>query len=185
MVWEASRLLKNPPPCPAVHSCARSSSPAPLSRSRAALCQGAKPSLLPELGEQPRVWCHRWNPGNPDPDCIPAPGMFQSHSQICNHQTCSEPLGRLHTAFLGWDREPLPAHGIHPAGAGHGGTWGQSATHISAAVGSRLIFDFSPPAVDGRSSQPGLQGWDLPGTLKTAFPTGQQHPHPGLYPSKQ
>lgn len=149
-----------------------------------------QPLLSPELGEQPRARCHRWlcSPGNPDPcDCIPAPGMFQSHSQTtaCNHQTCSEPLGRLHTAFLGWDREPLPAHGTHPAGAGHGGTRGQTATHISAAAVSRLIFDFSPPAVDGCSSQPGLQGWDLPGTLKTEFSTGQQHPHPGLCPSKQ
>lgn len=78
-------------------------------------------------------------------DCIPPVGMFQSRSQTtaCDYQTCSEPLGRLHAVFLGRDRESLPTHGIHPAGAEHGGTRGQTATQISAVVVPRLILTFS------------------------------------------
>lgn len=76
--------------------------------------------------------------------CIPLTGMFQSHSQTTarHHQTCSEPLGRLHRVFLGRDRESLPTHGIHPAVARHGGTRGQTATQISAVVDPRLILTF-------------------------------------------
>lgn len=124
-------------------------------------------------------------------DCIPLTGMFQSRSQTtaCHHQTCSEPRGRLHTAFLGRDPESLPTRGIHPAGVRQGGTWGQTATQSFCCSCFKTHSDFSPPALDGCSSRPGLQGWNPPATAhlpwKTEFYTGQQHPHPGLYPSKQ